>query len=207
MFAGGAIVFFTGLMISGAAFVVSALLAYALPARILERSTLIAGVPAIFIAVFMGYGIVTYRAEANAYLDQQITNLPPFTLSLSHSEAAAQRLFVNIEYNTAQGQFTTMQNNGSICTRYSPAVNCDKVELLTAMRSVEILMAQQPMTCSEGGAILHQIDFQIQETRPPITTVGVAINGKCLAQHEEFLALIAAADEVHNSNRIGETCN
>jgi hypothetical protein len=76
-----------------------------------------------------------------------------------------------------------------------------------ALRGVEILLAQQPMACSDGGTPLHQADFRIQEALPPVTTVSVAITENCLAQHEELRMLIAAAHGVYEANRADEICS
>ncbi len=204
--AGGAIVFLTGLSIATGAFVVGALLAYFLPARLLKVLTAIATVPAAVIAVVIGYHYFAYRSEADAFLDDQIAHLPPFTLKIVHSDAAVGQLYDRISFDTSRENFTTVNDEGATCSGTIAATSRDKVELLTALRNVEILLAQHPTVCRDGGAMLHEAEFEIHEAKPPYTTGRVAITEACLAAHDPLRALITTAREVYESNRATESC-
>jgi hypothetical protein len=197
--AGGAIVFMTGLLISAAALVVGAILAYVLSARLLQALTIIAGIPAVLVVIFIGHGYLNYARERDAFHDDQIANLPPITLSLSQTEAVAGRAFAEIEYDTAQMRYIVTSTNGALCTEDLPAQSRDKVRLLTALRNVEILLARQPAPCADG-VVLHRAHFRIREAQPPDTAGTVDMTSVCLEEHPELRALVTVAKAVFEAN-------
>jgi hypothetical protein len=174
--------------------VLGVMVAFVLRGALLKTLTLVSFVLAAGVVAYVAYAMRVNRAELDAYMDEQISGLPPFVLTVLHSADAAGRPFASVTYDGGRNTLSLTRTDGSVCSGRIPPAGREKAALLGAIRNVELVLANTPVPCTDGGPVLHEFEFSVEEALPPNTTASAAVTQACLAEHPELQGLIERAD-------------
>jgi hypothetical protein len=198
--AAGAIVIFWGLCGAVAGGVGGLLLWRWVSSRTLRRLLLVAGPPALLIAVLLVAGVFRSRSDMRAHLQEAYERLPAFRLELIPGPAAGARPLDQFTADWEERSFSYTAG-GQRCS--APLNGAQAVQLLTALRNAEGVLYRDPAPCpATAEAPVYRLRFTIREAKPPETVGNIALTPTCLSTlpalgepHSAAEALLAAAGD------------
>jgi len=180
------------------------LLAALLRPRVLVTCTVLAGIGG---AVVYGGLIAAYiyaRAETRDHLQHAYERLPEFRLRLAHTRAAGVTPFRTFAADWGERGYEVTTGSRA-CRADLPGAQA--VELLAALREVELVMLDDPFPCAGTlGKVQHELEFFVPAPTSPDAGGKILITGACLQRYAALQAPIEAAARLHAENGWPDGC-
>lgn len=205
--AGGAIVLFRGVAVGIAAAVLMFLLYPLLPANLARWLLYLLGLPALVLSLLLAVAIRQNQREQSAYIDELVARMPPFKVYLANNERHSASAFVDIEFDSTQGRFEVLYPKHYRCIGLLPERAEQKLQLLKALRALEVLMVEQPAPCPlRDGRWLYSLNFEIHDYEPPHAQYSVLLDQACLDRHPAMAEVVAVIRQAHRDLKQSEDC-
>ena len=205
--AGGAIVVFRSMAVGIGAGVLAFLLYPLLPPKVARWALYLLGFPALILLVLLVISVRQSKLEQSAHLNELVAQLPPFKLYLANSEHLSAPPFVDIDFDSGEQQYTVQYAADPICTGDLPPMATQKMQLLQALRGLEVLLYEQPAPCQQRTEQwLYSMNFEIHDSKPPHTQYSVLLDQACLEQYPEMREAIEVIEQVHDDLKHSEHC-
>ena len=202
--AGGAIVVGYGVLGSGIAAVVAALVAKALPPDRLVGITLVVGVVG---GIFAGMLLKVYldsRAQMDAHMQQAYAGMLKFRVALIPKSPAAAQPFRSIAFDWGRKQFKVTVNNQRCEVELQPE---DAALMLGALRDVEGVVYRDPAPCADtAGDVQQLLDMYIPEASGDISKAKLSLTTGCLQKYPLLGEPMKIASDIFKRSDIPAQC-
>lgn len=175
-----------------------AALAIVLAPRTLGIATILAGTGGLLVygALFSGYLVA--RSETAAHLQQAYERLPKLRMTLTRRQDIDPDDFLSFSADWQARQYV-VSRHGRSCT--AQLTGAEAVELLSALREVELVMHQDPFPCAGTlGRVVQELEFYIPSPTPPDSSSKLAITAACLERYPNLDGPLAAAQRLHRDH-------
>ncbi|MFN3232373.1 MAG: hypothetical protein ACE363_09470 [Alphaproteobacteria bacterium] len=199
--AGAAEVIWYGLLGAIIFGIIGFILSRKLDGKPLVWTAILLGPVGLAVAIVMIRGYSQSQKEMEAHLTEAYRNLPPFTVTMVRPGGDA---FEKIEIQSASLSYVA-QVGGRTCSAQISGE--EKVKILTALRDADVLLYNTPNPCSgTTGAPWGELDFTIQEAKPPVTQRSVKIDQACLSQFPVLEVPFEAARKLLRDGDFPQDC-
>jgi len=173
-------------------------LAVVLSPRPLIVGTVLAGSGGLLVYGALLSGYLVARSETAAHLQQAYERLPAFSMELIQLEETDPDSFHSFGADWQARQYTVAQGSRHCAL---PLAGADAVELLGALRDVELVLLEDPFPCAGTlGAVVQELAFSIPAPKPPDTAGRLAITAACLERYPNLQRPFAAARRLHRDH-------
>lgn len=197
--AGGAEVFFYGLIGGVIAGVLGFVLSRKLNGKPLVWTTILLGPVGLAVAILMIRGYSQSQSEMEAHLQEAYKNLPVFNVVVDHPDNAD---FQRMEVDWATQRYTAAVNNVTCTAQISGK---EAVAMLTALREADLVLYRNANPCN-GANPSHRLTYTITEGKPPHSQGDVAFGTDCIALHPQLEKPFIAAAKLLISGDMPKSC-
>jgi hypothetical protein len=205
--AGGAMVFWYGVVGVLMAVVGAVLLARFLPSsRLRLAAGLMAGVTLSLLA-WLALLFATSQDERAEQRQQTMTMLPEFELVLAGRFEPGLRHFA---YASRDNEWQVERDDGAQCRGGLPAGEAGdkaRVALLGALRGLDVAgVLATPPDCQQAGELLALLEVTIYEAKPPVTGGRLGLTTACRNEIPEIAALFEQVAGVYRRHQSELSC-